>query len=197
MLRSHWLAHPENTRATCNILSVSTRGGWWVGMRRSGSRGCAEWGSSTSMNSSRSGIRSRLFFRERGRGRSGSFGFLQWQAFSSKRESVSWTAEHHRKMPLKYVDEKTLLRGLVLRWSGENGRSTLKRGRHPRPRPMATAVVRGEQVGLPPAGSAPATGHMSLYYSTTADSGRDQASDFIRDWHMSKLHVKPFTNSNA
>ena len=93
--------------------------------------------------------------------------------------------------------EKTLLRGLVLRWSGENGRSTLKRGWHPRPRPMATAVVRGEQVGLPPAGSAPATGHMSLYYSTTADSGRDQASDFIRDWHMSKLHVKPFTNSNA
>ena len=58
-------------------------------------------------NSSRSGIRSRLFFRERGRGRSGSFGFLQWQAFSSKRESVSWTAEHHRNMPLKYVDEKT------------------------------------------------------------------------------------------
>ena len=103
----------------------------------------------------------------------------------------------NRKMPLKYVDEKTLLRGLVLRWSGENGRSTLKRGRHPRPRPMATAVVRGEQVGLPPAGSAPATGHMSLYYSTTAGSGRDQASDFIRDWHMSKLHVKPFTNSNA
>ena len=47
-------------------------------------------------NSSRSGIRSRLFFRERGRGRSGSFGFLQWQAFSSKREQASYKSAQQK-----------------------------------------------------------------------------------------------------
>ena len=48
------------------------------------------------LNSSRSGIRSRLFFRERGRGRSGSFGFLQWQAFSSKREQASYKSAQQK-----------------------------------------------------------------------------------------------------
>ena len=58
-------------------------------------------------NSSRSGIRSRLFFRERGRGRSGSFGFLrwqaflvvpgaQWQAFSSKSEQASYKSAQQK-----------------------------------------------------------------------------------------------------
>ena len=46
---------------------------------------------------------------------------------------------------------------------------------------MATAVVRGEQVGLPPAPGHTKDTILLLYYSTTADSGRDQVSDFIRD----------------
>ena len=38
---------------------------------------------------------------------------------------------------------------------------------------------------------------VTIYYSTTADSSRDQVSNFIRDGHVSKSHVKPFTNSDA